>query len=113
MSAFKERLRQDIHSVFLNLDEFADLHTINGAEMPAVIDSQENTEREKRFSDHIDGVYQAGTVLYVAATDYGVLPSQGSRVILDGCNYTVADAVDEYGVYMIVLVANRGRGALR
>ena len=31
---FKDIVKADVHNVFLNLEEFADTHTVNGAEMP-------------------------------------------------------------------------------
>ena len=37
--SFKDQIKQDLSDVFLNLDEFADLHRIEGNEAPVVIDS--------------------------------------------------------------------------
>ena len=75
--------------------------------MPVQLDSNEQIEREKRYSQNMDGVYLNQKLLYVAAADYGPLPKQGSLVTLDGKKYRVADAIDEYGVYSITLEANR------
>ena len=83
------------------------MHIVNGAEMPVQIDSNEQIEREKRYSQNIDGMYMNQKLIYVAASDYGPLPKQGSMLTLDGRKYRVADAIDEYGVYSITLEANR------
>lgn len=107
MSTFKEIIASDIHGTFLNTEEFSDIHIVNGVEMPVQIDSNEQIEREKRFNQHMDGVYLNQKLIYVAASDYGPLPKQGSLLTMDGKKYRVADAIDEYGVYSITLEANR------
>lgn len=104
---FKDIIRDDVHRTFLNLEEFSDTHIVNGVEMPVQIDSNEQIEREKRYSQNIDGMYLNQKLIYVAASDYGPLPKQGSMLTLDGRKYRVADAIDEYGVYSITLEANR------
>lgn len=83
------------------------MHIVNGVEMPVQIDSNEQIEREKRYSQNIDGMCLNQKLIYVAASDYGPLPKQGSMLTLDGRKYRVADAIDEYGVYSITLEANR------
>lgn len=107
MSVFKDIIRDDIHRTFLNTDEFSDLHCVNGKEMPVQIDANEQIEREKRYSQNMDGIYLNQKLIYVAASDYGPLPKQGSLLMLDRKRYRVADAVDEYGVYSITIEANR------
>lgn len=107
MSAFKDIIAADVHTTFLNTEEFSDIHVVNGVEMPVQIDSNEQIEREKRFNQNMDGVYLNQKLIYVAASDYGPLPKQGSLMTLDGKRYKVADAIDEYGVYSITIEANR------
>ena len=107
MSAFKDIIREDIHRTFLNLDEFSDIHVVNGKEMPVQIDTNEQIEREKRMAQNVDGIYTNQKLIYVSAEDYGPIPKQGSVLKLDGRIYRVADAVDEYGVYSITIEANR------
>lgn len=104
---FKDIIANDVHQTFLNIEEFSDMHIVNGVEMPVQIDSNEQIEREKRYSQNIDGMYLNQKLIYVAASDYGPLPKQGSMVTLDGRKYRVTDAIDEYGVYSITLEANR------
>lgn len=105
--SFKDIIASDIHQTFLNTEEFSDMHTVNGKEMAVQIDSNEQIEREKRFAQNMDGLYLNQRLIYVAASDYGPLPKQGSIINLDGRTYRVADAIDEYGVYSITLEANR------
>lgn len=109
MSAFKDIVKADVHNVFLNIDEFSDIHNVNGIEMAVQIDTNEQIEREKRMAQNMDGVWLNQKLIYVAASDFGPMPRQGSILKLDGKIYTVNDAVDEDGVYSITIEANRTR----
>lgn len=105
----KDIIRDDIEDVFFDLDEFAEMHSVNGKQMAILIDANELTERVKkeRVGQHFDGAYRAGTLIYVKAEEYGSRPKVGSVVTLDGKNYRVTDAAEEGGVYSITLEANR------
>lgn len=107
MSTFKEMIAHDVKEVFLNVDEFSDMHMVNGTEMAVQIDDNEQIEREKRFAQNMDGIYVNQKLIYVSAEDFGPMPKQGSLFRLDKKTYTVADAIGEDGVYSITLEANR------
>lgn len=107
MSAFKDIIARDVHQTFLNIDEFSDIHKVNGKEMPVQIDTNEQIEREKRMNQNVDGVYVNQKLIYVAASDFGAMPKQGAILNLDGKIFRVADAVDEYGIYSITIEANK------
>lgn len=104
---FKDVIKADVHKVFLNVEEFSDTHVINGVEMPVQIDSNEQIEREKRFNQNMDGIYKNQKLIYVAASDFGPMPKQGSILTMDKRTYRVADAIDEGSIYSITLEANR------
>lgn len=107
MSAFKEQVEKDITSTFMNLDEFSDVHTINGVEMPCQVDSIEQIKRSQRANQNMDGIFVQKKLIYVKGSDYGPLPKQNSMLRLDKRNYKVEDAIDEGGVYSITIEANR------
>lgn len=107
---FKEAIAADVHDVFMNADEFSDMHMVNGVRMAVQIDSNEQIEREKRMNQHMDGIYKNQKLVYVAASDFGSLPAQGSKLTMDGKLYIVSDAVSEAGIYSITIEANKGRG---
>lgn len=107
MMSFKDVIRNDVHSVFMNPEEFSETHTVNGVEMAVQIDSNEQIEREKRFNQHMDGIYLNQKLIYVSESDFGPLPKQGSILTLDKRTYRVADAIAEDGVYSITIEANR------
>ncbi len=105
---FKEQLAADNKDIFMNLDEFSELHVINGREMAVQIDGNEMIEREKYRSDiYAEGVYKKKLLIYVMAVDFGKLPAVGRVLTLDGKTYTISDAVDEAGIYSISLEANK------
>lgn len=104
---FKDIIKADVHNVFLNLEEFADTHTVNGTDMAVLIDNNEQIEREKRNNQNMDGIFTNQRLIYVAASDFGPLPKQGGLLTLDKRTFRVADAIDEDGIYSITLEANR------
>lgn len=105
---FKDIVKKDVKSVFLNTKEFSEIHTVNGKQMAVQIDNNEQIEREKRYNQHMDGIYVKQILMYVPAEDYGPLPKQGTSVSLDKKMYRVEDAISEDGIYSITLEANRG-----
>lgn len=108
MISFKEAARQDVSNVFLDIEEFADVHTINNKKIPAIVDENELIEREKRMKSNMDGVYTKQIMIYVKGIDFGMLPAVGAALRMDGKEYLVQDAVNEYGVYSITLEMNKG-----
>lgn len=104
---FKELLRQDVKTVFLNPVEFGEEHMVNGKKMLIIIDDNELTEREKRIQSHMDGIYKKQTLIFVSALDYGPLPGPGKPVVIDNIHLIVTDSMNEGGVYSIHLEANR------
>ena len=47
---FKDIIKRDVQQTFLNVDEFSEIHTVNGKPMAVQIDNNEQIEREKRYS---------------------------------------------------------------
>lgn len=104
--SFKSQVKSDIKDVFINTDEFADTHTINGTEMPAVIDENELLKRQLKSNLTAGAaIYKRTTLLYVAASDFGNLPGIGREVTVDGRTFRVTDSLSEGGMYSIHLEA--------
>lgn len=108
---FKEQIAMDNKNVFMNQDEFAETHTINGVEMPCTIDNNELIDREKRYqykkSLYADGIYLKQLLIYVRAEDFGPLPAIGRVITVDKKTYIVSDAINEDGIYSLCLEANK------
>ena len=41
MKSFKEMIAEDVKGIFLNVEEFSDMHMVNGVEMPVQVDEIE------------------------------------------------------------------------
>lgn len=106
-TTFKELLRRDVKTVFLNPAEFGEEHIVNGKPMLIMIDDNELTEREKRIKSNMDGIYTRQTLVYVSAIDFGPLPGVGKPVKIDGITFIVTDSLNEGGVYSLHLEANK------
>lgn len=105
---FKDIIAQDVHTVFLNTDEFAGEHRINGKFMPVQVDENELLERDKSGAGaHSDGLYKSRRLIYVAKSDFGSRPAVGALLNLDGKQYRVVDCRDEAGVLSIELGVSR------
>ncbi len=102
---FKELLRQDVKTVFLNPIEFGEEHIVNGKPMQIIIDDNELVEREKRMKSN--GIYKKQTLVFVSALDFGPLPGVGKPVKIDGTIFIVTDSLNEGGVYSLHLEANK------
>lgn len=108
MITFKEAAARDIHNVFLNPDEFAEEHRVNGRPMPVQLDENVLLERDKsRTGVHQDGLYRAQRLMFVSASDFGPRPAAGSLLELDGRQYKVTACTEEAGMYSIELGALR------
>lgn len=107
--SFKEIMKADIDHTFMNLDEFADTHIVDGKEIPVMVDDNEIIEREKKMKSNMDGVYVKQKLIYVKADDFGGLPQIGRAIMFDGKRYLVTDATDESGIYAITMEANKTR----
>ncbi len=104
---FKELIRADIDNVFMNENEFAAQHTVNGKRMPVTVDNNELIEREKKAKSRMDGIFTRSLLIYVKAKDFGPLPAVGASLNLDGKTFIVTDATNEDGLYSIEMEANR------
>lgn len=103
----KKMIQKDIKKVFLNQKELGEKHIVDGKKICILIDENELVEREKKYKTMAEGLHARQILFFVAAEDYGDLPLIGRRMELDGEYYTVAEALDEGGVYSISLEGNR------
>lgn len=103
MSAFKDAVAADVKNVFINLDEFAEPHDINGETVDCVIDKnviKENSNRE------LEGVFANTLTIYVATQDLPAVPVEGELLRVDGSLHIVRNVSDEMGVLVITAEAS-------
>lgn len=119
MSGFKDMVAADIHNVFLNTDEFAELRTIryDGEEyvdIPIVLTGLKEQDRRQLQSDHVQGLYLVTSVLHCALSDLGgKQPEKGGRIEVNDeeggggffRRFYVASSVCEMGMLRIELEA--------
>lgn len=113
MSGFKSMVETDIKKVFINKDEFADLHTIiyDGVtyeDIPVVLTGIKEKDRQQLVWDHVQGLYLVTTVMHLAASDLnGVVPEKGTRIkISDGDffrEFYVASSICNMGMLRVEL----------
>ena len=60
-------MKDDVNNTFMNVDEFADMHTVDGKEIPVLVDDNEIIEREKKMKSNMDGVYVKQKLIYLKA----------------------------------------------
>jgi|SRR5690554_2299311 len=104
MPRLKDYFDPDLE-IFFDLDEFAEVHTVNGESMPVIIDDDALKEAQ---ANQADGVFRAEIAFMVKKEDFGSLPAVGQIVTFDSRRtLRVIDATEDTGVYTIILGANR------
>ena len=105
--SFKDQIKQDLSDVFLNLDEFADLHRIEGKEVPVVIDSDIMAKLSKIGDNRIHGMDEADMVIMGKASDLPENLYPGRLLNLDGREVIVVTTTSEMGLVQIAVRQNR------
>lgn len=103
MSAFKDAISKDVKAVFINLDEFADEHTLDGKTIVCIVDKDITSEADK----HFEGVFVTNITIYVDAKDMDAQPVEGQQIVFDDEYYFVRNVSVEAGIYAIVAEVNR------
>ena len=93
-------------AVFLNPDEFAEIHSINGQNMTCIIDKHLSRQRTNRQNDDYDGLFMWQIILFVKETDLGYVPEYDQRITVDGKWYTVVECIGDSEILEITLGAN-------
>lgn len=105
--SFKDQIKQDLSDIFLNLDEFADLHRIEGKEVPVVIDSDRMAKLSKIGDNRIHGMDEADMVIMGKASDLPENLDPGRLLNLDGREVIVVTTTSEMGLVQIAVRQNR------
>jgi hypothetical protein len=103
------RLRDFFNSdleTFFNNNEFAEIHNIDGLDVPAIVDSDILKIRSNNKSEQYDGVYSGVVAVFVKASDLPERPVFGQHIRLDGKLYLVKECNEDMGVLEIILEAN-------
>ena len=98
---FKDCVNADL-KIFLNTDEFAELHTVDGVQFNIVVDNDKLKERQSKGQYG----YEAVLLFYVKKIDLGDAPAVGQIINFDGDRYRVMDTGEDLGMYSITLESN-------
>ena len=104
MSAFKDMVARDLDAVFLNVDEFAELHMIEGKEIPVVMDDDRLTTLKK---GQILGLVEADMLLMGKVSDFPADMEPGRLLNVDGRELIVSKSSRDMGLIEAALRQNR------
>ena len=106
---FKDLVAEDVASVFLNLDEFAEIRLINGRKMAVMVDDNELLERDKAtaLGAQLAGTYKARRLIYVSKEEFGPRPAQDALLTMGTKEYRVKSCTEEAGILALELEAVR------
>lgn len=102
--SFKEQLQQDLDAVFLNVDEFAELHRIEGKQIPVVVD---NNQLVKLKQGQILGLVEADILLMGKVSDFPDNMEPGRLLNMDGRELIVTSSGTDTGLIEVALRQNR------
>lgn len=105
MSAFKDAIKNDVKSVFINLDEFAESHIVNGESVSCIVEKDITAGRDGR-EVNFEGVFMNTLTIYIASGDMDSRPVEGQYIDFDGEDYRVMNVSDEDGILAIIVEVN-------
>ena len=100
MSRFKDMVARDALTVFMNMEEFAEVHEINGRRLRCIIDTNEADTAPSLY----EGVYTLLTTVYVLSSEMRA-PAVDEVFTIDNVMFVVKHVSDEDG--LIVIKAER------
>lgn len=112
MISFREQVANDIENVFFNMEEFADIHDVEGEEIPVVLYEDDNEIHDGGSARNYDGLSSDNVSLAIKRENMKEkLPANGQNFHLDKKLYKVKTVKEQMGVVFIQLASYRGSGA--
>lgn len=102
--SFKDQVSKDLDAVFLNLDEFAEYHRIEGAKVAVVLD---NDQLNKLKKGQILGLIEADMLIMAKEADMPRDLEPGRLLNVDGREMIVANSGRDMGLVEVALRQNR------
>lgn len=102
--SFKDQIQRDLDTVFLNLDEFAELHRVEGVQIAVVVIKD---ELDKLKKGQILGLVEADMLLMGKKADFPDDLEPGRLLNVDGREMIVADSGENMGLVEVALRQNR------
>ena len=108
MKSFKEQMERDLDSTFFNTDEFAELHTVDGKEIPVVVDNETLLQLNLGKTADSDGIFEDSKLFFVQKEHMPDQPVIDQIMEFDGESYQVGNVLEDFGGYTIILKGNAG-----
>lgn len=102
--SFKEQALRDLETVFLNTEEFAEMHRVEGSQIAVVMD---NNRLENTKQGQILGLVEADVLIFGKETDFPKNLNPGRLLNVDGKEMLVVDSGKDMGMVEIALCQNR------
>jgi hypothetical protein len=96
----REQIDADIFGVFLNTEDFGEIHTINGSQVLCIIDKN-NIHMRASMGRRTEGVREDSLFLYIKTSEFSSPPKPFSPIEVDGKEYVIRSVSEEMGVLVI------------
>lgn len=105
MKSFKEQVADDI-DVFLNMDEFAEEHIVNGVTVKAVLEGLTMKEYVQHIGrrSSLEDINARTVMLHIRKSDIPEVV-HGNVIEIDGEMYSIVDVTDDMGLLTLTLEA--------
>lgn len=102
-ASFKDMIARDLRSTFLNLEEYGELHRVEGKEITIVVD--EDALKELSGGQKL-GIAESSLLFCAAVEDLPPRRPAGEGLNVDGREYTVLDWSEDVGLATVALGQN-------
>ena len=106
MRTFKEQLEKDFHDAFFNLNEFAELHNIDGKNVPVEVENDTLLALNLGKNADSDGIFEDAKLFFVMKENLEYEPVIGQIMEFDGETYPIGNILEDFGGYTIILRGN-------
>ncbi|MCX4384316.1 MAG: hypothetical protein OSJ39_00785 [Clostridia bacterium] len=106
MRSFKDQLEKDFDSTFFNMNEFAELHNIDGKEVPVVVDNDTLLALNLGKNADSDGIFEDAKLFFILKKYLDSEPVIGQIIDFDGESYPIGNILEDFGGYTIILRGN-------
>ena len=103
MSAFRDMVKADRDNVFLNLDEFADEHDVDGNVIRVSLQDEQIEEGSQGQGLSALGLSDSTLVMYAKTEDLNGRKMAGETLYIDDVGYTVITWLEEMGITTVIL----------
>lgn len=102
MATLKDYIKDFDLDTFINMDEFADNHVINGETIKCLVDTDLFDERSTQASDRSGGVFKDTISVFIKMSDIAK-PLIDEMMTVDEDDYKVVEVKENMGMYEIEL----------